>query len=346
MRLLVCFTSLFATSAFAQPALVATPSSGEIGTIVRLEVVPPTPGYELTAETFGGWVGTYTSSGGTTPIFSVTYREHEVFVVDDWTAEVVLGSGEYTASATIDPTALANSGTLSGSFTLSTPQICIPDINQDGSLDFFDIPAFLAAFNNQDPIADLAPAFGSIDFLDVLAFLNLFNQGCGPSVINTGGPVSIGLNIAPAQWHMVYYPGGWAFGLEAQLLQSPAAQIGIFSASSLPSVALDDSLLGLTGVIYGIVLDVESNSLTAGGNPSVIRVDVLTVDGIGTEIDCIDGLELANEGVVDGRVRFSSRSLKNVLFTDTPIDDSGLTSLVTIHAVSNGTTFVTLNLGE
>ncbi len=340
------FASLVVGSVAAQPILVATPSSGEIGTIIRLEVVPPTPGYELSTESFGGWVGTYTSSGGTTPLFSVTYRENEIFIIDDWKAEVVLGSGEYATSGPINLSNLANSGTLTGSFTLSTPQICLPDINMDGSLDFFDIPAFLNAFSNQDPIADFAPPYGVFDFFDLGAFLNLFNQGCGPSVINTSGPVSIALNITPAQWHMVYYPGGWAFGLEAQLLQAPASQISVFSASTLPYVKADDSLLGLTGVIYGVVLDVESNDLTASGHPGILLVDVVTVDGSGNEIDRVVGLELENEGIVGGRVHFSSRNLKNILFTDALIGDSSLASLVTIQAAPGGTAFIILNSGE
>lgn len=54
---------------------------------------------------------------------------------------------------------------------------CVPDLNSDGNLDFFDVSAFLNAFNAGDPIADLT-GDGNFDFFDVSAFLNAFNAGC------------------------------------------------------------------------------------------------------------------------------------------------------------------------
>ena len=47
-----------------------------------------------------------------------------------------------------------------------------------GSLNFFDVSAFLTAFNNQDPSADLAAPFGVFNFFDVSAFLTAFTGGC------------------------------------------------------------------------------------------------------------------------------------------------------------------------
>ncbi len=54
---------------------------------------------------------------------------------------------------------------------------CPADLTGDGTLDFFDVSAFLNAFNAQDPIADFDGS-GSFDFFDVSAFLNAFNAGC------------------------------------------------------------------------------------------------------------------------------------------------------------------------
>ncbi len=50
------------------------------------------------------------------------------------------------------------------------------DLNNDGSLDFFDISLFLSAFNNLEPIADFNND-GLWNFFDVSAFLTAFNQG-------------------------------------------------------------------------------------------------------------------------------------------------------------------------
>jgi len=54
---------------------------------------------------------------------------------------------------------------------------CPPDLTGDGTLDFFDIQAFLAAFAASDPVAD----FNNdtvFDFFDVQAYLAAFAEGC------------------------------------------------------------------------------------------------------------------------------------------------------------------------
>ncbi len=55
---------------------------------------------------------------------------------------------------------------------------CNPaDINGDGVLDFFDVSAFLTAYNAMDSAADLNHD-GVFDFFDVSAFLTEFGNGC------------------------------------------------------------------------------------------------------------------------------------------------------------------------
>lgn len=54
---------------------------------------------------------------------------------------------------------------------------CPADLNNDGSLDFFDISAFLTAYSNQDPIADFS-GDGLFDFFDISAFLTAYSLGC------------------------------------------------------------------------------------------------------------------------------------------------------------------------
>lgn len=60
---------------------------------------------------------------------------------------------------------------------IATPASCIPDFNNDGQLDFFDISAFLSAFSSSDPSADLTGE-GDFDFFDISAFLTAFAAGC------------------------------------------------------------------------------------------------------------------------------------------------------------------------
>ena len=47
-----------------------------------------------------------------------------------------------------------------------------------GTLNFFDIAAYIAAFNTGDPAADLAAPFGNLNFFDISAYIGIFNAGC------------------------------------------------------------------------------------------------------------------------------------------------------------------------
>lgn len=54
---------------------------------------------------------------------------------------------------------------------------CAADLTGDGFLNFFDISAFLMAFNNMDPIADFS-GDGLFNFFDISSFLQAFTAGC------------------------------------------------------------------------------------------------------------------------------------------------------------------------
>lgn len=47
-----------------------------------------------------------------------------------------------------------------------------------GTLDFFDVSSFLAAFAAHSPAADFAAPYGTFDFFDVFVFLGAFSAGC------------------------------------------------------------------------------------------------------------------------------------------------------------------------
>jgi len=47
-----------------------------------------------------------------------------------------------------------------------------------GVLNFFDISAYITAFNAQDPVADFAAPFGVFNFFDIAAYIAAFNAGC------------------------------------------------------------------------------------------------------------------------------------------------------------------------
>ncbi|HCT44442.1 MAG: hypothetical protein CMJ35_00640 [Phycisphaerae bacterium] len=54
---------------------------------------------------------------------------------------------------------------------------CVADLNNDGTLDFFDVSAFLSAFSANDDLADLN-GDNMFDFFDVSMFLSEFSAGC------------------------------------------------------------------------------------------------------------------------------------------------------------------------
>ena len=60
---------------------------------------------------------------------------------------------------------------------LNTPFCGAADLDQGGTLDFFDVSAFLSAFATNDPSADFT-GDGVFDFFDVSAFLSAYNAGC------------------------------------------------------------------------------------------------------------------------------------------------------------------------
>lgn len=47
-----------------------------------------------------------------------------------------------------------------------------------GTLNFFDVSAFLGLYGSQNPDADLAAPFGTFNFFDISEFLSLYNAGC------------------------------------------------------------------------------------------------------------------------------------------------------------------------
>lgn len=107
------------------------------------------------------------------------------FTADDRTDEAVAG-GVWTAVddwIDVRPTTLLielidpTNAELHGPDDYNVLNACPADLNGDGNLDFFDVSAFLSAFNAMDPNADFS-GDGNFDFFDVSQFLSAFNAGC------------------------------------------------------------------------------------------------------------------------------------------------------------------------
>ena len=101
--------------------------------------------------------------------------------------DILDGDGEFGSLALRDGVAVLGAPSYSdfselagpgGVFVFDINEInCPMDLNGDSSIDFFDVSAFLIAYNSQDPLADLN-GDGSFNFFDVSAFLTGYVQGC------------------------------------------------------------------------------------------------------------------------------------------------------------------------
>ena len=90
------------------------------------------------------------------------------------TLPVAVEAGEVvTATAT----RISTGETSEFSACVSVGGACAADLTGDGVLDFFDVSAFLNAYNSMSAPADFT-GDGVFSFFDVSAFLNAFNTGC------------------------------------------------------------------------------------------------------------------------------------------------------------------------
>ncbi len=91
---------------------------------------------------------------------------------------------EYAVSLSFSE-AIASDEFVAGPFDISigfwhavgVAQLCPADFTGDGQLNYFDVNAFLNAYNAQDPSADLNMD-GSYDYFDVNEFLLAYKAGC------------------------------------------------------------------------------------------------------------------------------------------------------------------------
>lgn len=87
---------------------------------------------------------------------------------------LVISGSTVIACARQDDDGGVNSGS---AYVFDIGASCAADLTGDGVLNFFDVSAFLVAFNAQDPVADFT-GDGLFNFFDVSAFLVAYSAGC------------------------------------------------------------------------------------------------------------------------------------------------------------------------
>lgn len=70
-----------------------------------------------------------------------------------------------------------DSSDTTGPIAITETDPCPADLDSNGTLNFFDISLYIAAFNNADPGADLDNN-GTLNFFDINLYLTAFNTGC------------------------------------------------------------------------------------------------------------------------------------------------------------------------
>lgn len=95
----------------------------------------------------------------------------------DWELPESSGIGDVRVRVVAFDHRFQDSSSTTGAFSIAMSNPCPADFTGDGVLDFFDVSAFLNAYNAMDPGADLT-GDGMYDFFDVSAFLNAYGAGC------------------------------------------------------------------------------------------------------------------------------------------------------------------------
>lgn len=121
------------------------------------------------------------------PAFAQSGGPYEITVWSiDGGGVVNASGGPYTLSGTIGqhdagPAMDGGGFVVEGGFWPAAvlTEICSVDLAPPfGTINLFDLFAFLDLYNQQDPAADIAAPFGTINVFDLLAYLEAYNAGC------------------------------------------------------------------------------------------------------------------------------------------------------------------------
>ncbi|MFK7883010.1 MAG: GC-type dockerin domain-anchored protein [Phycisphaerales bacterium] len=128
------------------------------GSWTNLEVVGPN-----TAQSSGGW---FQASFTVGDFVSTSSQVRIRFIAED------IGDGSVIEAA-------VDAVEFSGLICEDVGGCSAADIAEPlGTLNFFDISAFIALYNAGDSAADLASPFGTLNFFDISTFINVYNVGC------------------------------------------------------------------------------------------------------------------------------------------------------------------------
>lgn len=317
-------------------SFTVAPASGPIGTPVTVSISPQVNRNRLNATSRASWVGVYQPLiGSPSAPFTVNYSAAQFAESGPWQATILIGDGSFTNAP--NSAAFAAMGTLVGTLTITTDNVCISDVNSDGLVDFLDLNVVLSQFGQTGPnLQGDANGDGVVDFLDLNIVLSGFGvDPCGPlaTVVQ-----SAGTNFAPAtnagKWFTIGYPdgpGGMAppvLGIEPTDLQMllpnvvPPSQAALFGGSDFHLAA---------------VVKIAENASTIATSPATLNVDVLTVTSGGAQVDRkpVTLTKLASDGD-PANITYSSSLSTPIVLADAGVNLTGLTGFIFVRGTTGG----------
>ncbi len=317
----VCFCQPEVT---AQPSVVASPSSGGLGTVVTLSVTPQTPGFGLRANTTARWVGVYDPPiGSNTAQFTADYAGVNIVIVDSWTARVLIGGGTISNAPNVE--AVWGGGSLVGAFTLTTPPVCLGDATFDNSVNFADITSVNTNWGANYGPGNTGPGDanrdGSVNFADITSVLENWGAACASTVVQ--GSSTIGLDTNAEDWYRVHYPSGYG-GLSSPQLGRLLTTLPLLRLLLLPSGANPtlSQIQAAVGAHLVAAVSVASNSQSLVAAPSTISVDIVSVTTAGAEVARL-GPVILTRVVPDpspNLLMYSSGVTVPIVLVDTPLN--------------------------
>ncbi len=161
-----------------------TPIRGDTGTMNTsgLLTIHPTGTLRINAEANGiSSAIDHTGDLDITGSISITpIQGYEPQLGDSFTIATVSGTIGSLPAQAIDTSGSGltfSVGAVGSDVVVTVIESCPADLNMDGTLNFFDVSAFLTAFISMDPIADFT-GDGIFNFFDVSAFLASYSAGC------------------------------------------------------------------------------------------------------------------------------------------------------------------------
>jgi hypothetical protein len=264
---------------------------------VTLVVTPQTPGYELRSTTTAQWVGVYDPPiGSNTAPFTVDYAGANIVIVDSWMARVLIGGGTISNAPNVEN--VMGGGSLVGTFTLTTPPICLGDADFNNIVNFNDTTIVTANWGMNHGPGNTGPGDANrdsiVNFADITSVQAHWGETCSNTLVQ--GSTSIALNTNAAEWRQISYPSG--FGQAPPTLGPAVASVRIhrnslYATPSAPPVA---QLQMVLGTHHAVIVRAAENADSAALAPATISVDLLALNSIGQVIDREPGLILTKLG--------------------------------------------------